>query len=1074
MNAARIHKFPHRTFSALPSLLALLLILQLALFTFGCGGGSQQSTPPPPSSPDFTLAAAPTTAIVSPGSGTSVSISAAGVNGFSSQVSVQLSGLAAGVSATPASFTLTPGTPQSVVLSASISAPVNTSTATFTGTSGSLSHTTQVTVSVSAQTTAALPSRTRYVRSDAVTEYGYSLNSHWEVFHSPTSRFFVTDPDSNQVFVFDSATESEIGSIAVPGAYGIDQTPDQKTLYVGTLIGDVYTIDPSAMTVTHRYIASQIGPNGYSGIIALPLSNGSIALLGAAGGIPSVDGSSSFAIWNPATNSITLYASSYGLGQLNAPATVVCGPLENIGGFGVTADRSTVVLGSIDSDSTLCEVNAATGQDDYVTTETSFIYRIAASSDGNYIALPVYPSQVTLYDAHTLAKVNQFAVAGDTSSASNLIFSADSQTLFVPSASTVYGYGVVSGQLTGWLSNLVVEPESGGGNVGPSANPNFEASDGTGLLAGPMEEGFGFLDTTTLHTGPVGTAFLNGYLTPATGPASGGTATQWEAPLTDSSGAKVYFGGSPSSSVTADGGNIAATTPAGSAGPVPVYLFAPDGGTQLIPDGFSYGPSILEVTPNTATTDGGGTGIVYGYGFGSTSTTTVPSNLTVTVGGASAAIVGFNPNAYNNIAPPFLLQSVYFTIPPGTSAAAVSVTTGSGQTVAPSVLTYLPAAKQFPLAGSQLAQGVYDPIRDLYYFTDVNRIQVFSLSQGQWLPAINIPAPNGAAQRLWGIALSPDSTKLAVTDAQADAIYLINPANTSSIQTFAGPSEEAGVSDDPAGIAISDAGIAYITVAVEGVSSGDGFYKLDTNTGTLTSYGNSNPGLSSYNGSGDLYLRTEITSDNSHVFFNNDGYVFSINTATDTVSPPTVDQGCCYGNYDLALASQQTQFESSSYLYDMNLNAESSLVMNDREASDVSYVYGAKFSPDGSLLFQPSANGVDVFDGRLGLLLKRIALPFALSTNYDALVADGSDNKLIAITGANGDGIAVLDLTSIAQPAPLGYAAQRSASLARALAGRDAVNFKGLPSQQNPAMFGVRVIPHITHFIQAPFPRIRR
>src|SRR5580698_7538180 len=156
MNAARIHKFP-RTFSALPSLLALLLILQLALFTFGCGGGSQQSTPPPPSSPDFTLAAAPTTAIVSPGSGTSVSISAAGVNGFSSQVSVQLSGLAAGVSATPASFTLTPGTPQSVVLSASISAPVNTSTATFTGTSGSLSHTTEVTVSVSAQTTAALP-----------------------------------------------------------------------------------------------------------------------------------------------------------------------------------------------------------------------------------------------------------------------------------------------------------------------------------------------------------------------------------------------------------------------------------------------------------------------------------------------------------------------------------------------------------------------------------------------------------------------------------------------------------------------------------------------------------------------------------------------------------------------------------------------------------------------------------------------------------------------------------------------------------------------------------------------------
>ena len=45
----------------------------------------------------------------------------------------------------------------------------------------------------------------------------------------------------------------------------------------------------------------------------------------------------------------------------------------------------------------------------------------------------------------------------------------------------------------------------------------------------------------------------------------------------------------------------------------------------------------------------------------------------------------------------------------------------------------------------------------------------------------------------------------------------------------------------------------------------------------------------------------------------------------------------------------------------------------------------------------------------------------SLSPNYDALVADGKDDVLIAITG-NGDGIAMVDLTSIMDPPPLPYA----------------------------------------------------
>jgi hypothetical protein len=196
----------------------------------------------------------------------------------------------------------------------------------------------------------------------------------------------------------------------------------------------------------------------------------------------------------------------------------------------------------------------------------------------------------------------------------------------------------------------------------------------------------------------------------------------------------------------------------------------------------------------------------------------------------------------------------------------------------------------------------------------------------------------------------------------------------------------------------------------------DGFLKLNTATGTFTDYG--------IGASGNTQFRNAISSDNARVFFNNYGQPFSVDTATDTVSYSSFSPGCCYGDYDLSLSSNQISLEATSYLFDTNLNAESYLVLNDYETQNTTYVYGVKLSPDGSLLFQPSIAGIDVFDGRIGTLRTRIALPYALSQNFDALVSDGKDNVLLAITGATGDGIAVLDLTSLSEPAPLPYTSE--------------------------------------------------
>src|SRR5580698_8288181 len=98
------------------ALWAFSTLIGLALTS--CGGGSN-----PASVADFSLSATPTTVTVPPG-GTSqqISINATPVNGFTSMVSVAVTGLPTGVTAQPASLTLTPGTAQTITLSASSAA----------------------------------------------------------------------------------------------------------------------------------------------------------------------------------------------------------------------------------------------------------------------------------------------------------------------------------------------------------------------------------------------------------------------------------------------------------------------------------------------------------------------------------------------------------------------------------------------------------------------------------------------------------------------------------------------------------------------------------------------------------------------------------------------------------------------------------------------------------------------------------------------------------------------------------------------------------------------------------------
>lgn len=868
------------------------------------------------------------------------------------------------------------------------------------GSSGAQSQQVALDLQINADTGNVSLSRTRYVRTDAVQPYAV-------LFNSTTNRFFMSDPGSNQIFVFDATARQLVGSIIVPGAYGMDETPDGSVLYAGTQIGDVYAIDPATMAVTQRYLSSQIGPTGFQAYAVQVMANGELALLGGQGGDPLIDGYSSFAFWNPVTNSLQ---TGRQIGK--------CARTGYIFAFVATGDRSLLVLENQNPSGTtaseLCTIDPVTGQTNSVSITG---LPVTPTPDGKSILVLGFgiAAQIEVFDAQTLAQTATLPV-GDFPSGTYIVISPDSSTVYLAPelGGIVSAFSLSTGAQVGWIPDLYTEP------IGTWIG----AIDNTGLLAGVNVEGVGFLDAAAMQTGPVGRPFLNGYVTPNTGPASGGTSVNtYFSPSTNL--AAVYFGQNLATAITSNSSQLDATTPAGSGGPVDVVALMTDGGAEILPQAFSYGPTILEVTPNASTAEGSGTGWIFGYGFGSDSSNQIPQGLQVTVGGQAVQITAFNPSGYSYGTASTPVQSLSFTIPPGTAGTAsnISVTTPSGTATLQSGMQYLPAVQEFSLTGTTLAQGIHDSYRDLYYFTDTNKIQVFSKTQGKWLSPISIPAPNGAAQRLWGIALSPDGTELAVADISAGVIYELNPSNPASVSTFPVSVTALGTVE-PVAVAISDKGMIYYAT-MSGVDGAHGFFKLNMSTGAITDYGITSPGLYSDGRPLDVFLHAAISADNSKVFFNQDGAVFTVDIASDHLTFGAADPSCCYGDYDLTLSSGQATLEATSYLYDAELNAESYLVLSDQDATYIEYVYGTQLSPDGMLLFQPSTNGIDVFDGQLGVLLSRIALPVSLSQNYDALVGDGQDNVLLAITGNNGSGIAIVDLSSLPDPPPLANKARR-------------------------------------------------
>jgi hypothetical protein len=122
---------------------AFLWAASLLTILTGCGGGG--STSPA----DFTLAIAPSTIALTPGGpAQAIAITTSTVNGFTGNVSVAVGSLPAGVTASPMTLSVTPGSLQQITVTAGPTAAKGNASIGLQGTSGSLTHSVTAAVTV--------------------------------------------------------------------------------------------------------------------------------------------------------------------------------------------------------------------------------------------------------------------------------------------------------------------------------------------------------------------------------------------------------------------------------------------------------------------------------------------------------------------------------------------------------------------------------------------------------------------------------------------------------------------------------------------------------------------------------------------------------------------------------------------------------------------------------------------------------------------------------------------------------------------------------------------------------------
>jgi len=862
------------------------------------------------------------------------------------------------------------------------------------------------------------PIRTRFLRNDGEYYLGQFV-PHITAYDAAHRQFFVSNPSLNEIDIFDAVQEIEVAQIPVPMPWGIDVSPFGNMLYAGTGSGDIYEIDTVTLQVQQRIPASSIGPSGFAATEALVLSDGRLALLGSQQGIIGVDGTSGAAVWDPVTNSLDAGTA------LAIGGSSLCS-MSNIGAFAVSGDRTRILLADVSDDGMFCSYDPVARVATWGAYARDFIRQIIPTPDGTRCFLTTNSSGIGVFDAKTAQLLGQAGSNGryDTlpGGAAGAVMSLDGKTLYLVNQDT----GDVGGFDTGSLARVTWVPTFE--VTDDQTVPIISAIDETGLIVGPIGHGVAFLDSSQSAAVPMtyvrggyspGTWLMGSdFADPATGPMGGGTSISYFSWATNPAPPPVsqfYVGNQPVGglAVTQDQFDTVNTAngqvpPSAVAGPVDLTLVLGDGSLAVGPEGFSYGPSFLNLLPNAATAEGGQQGTIMGYGIKQEELDPESDNsasaVQVAIGGQDAPVTAVYPTPA--IIPyPLPVQALQFTIPPGTAGSMVDValTSASGTATANGAFHYTAALESYPVTAT-LQGGIYDQNRDLYYFADRAQIQVLSRSTGSWLAPIQLPGTTSYTQLLQ-ISESPDGSLLVASDFGDLAIYVVHLASAGYVIRYPLPQRSAPAAFyAPVGVAITNAGIVYVTTQDISGTGAPAFHKFNTATGAFSDF------AGFYSAESDMLDRLQWSPDGSRIYFNFETTPGWLDPTNDAVYFTTS------GSSDLAVSGDGNTVDAAGSFADPSLNVESTPAYVDRETWFATFIVGQKLNHDGSIMFQPLTDGIDVIARNTGRLLYRVQLPLTVADVYDLIVVDSSSNSVGIITAT---GVSFADLSSLPVPGNL-------------------------------------------------------
>ena len=969
-----------------------------------CGGG--QSGPGGSNAPDFTLSVSPTSLTLQPGTGGTVQVTLTPVNSFSGAAQVQVQNLPTGVTLSETQFSVSASSPQSVNVATDLSVTAGSYSLAFQGTSGSLSHSATLKVAVNAGNSP--PSR-----ADFVPTYDTPESATYD---KARKLVYVSNPIRGTVDVVSSTTYKVLKSIPIPAPRGLDISVDGSKIYVGTNTQALYVIDATTQRLSQRYFIPA-PPGGAFDIAWEPQklvqsANGKLVVLGLSNGTYQI------ATWDLTTNTYQVRA--------DAPFG-----FDNTGVIARSGDGTKVILANDVSSGEVTLYDSAT--DSFRSTSgLPFPFAVAANSNGTQFAVAA-SDQIYVYDAqlnllHTLPASTPIQYSPD---GSKLYIVGFLGTLPVVEIFDMQTYGLIG-----------MSPSYSSGIIDFSQDPPFIqekplVADEAGRLFGAADHGLAIDDTTDLHS-YTGTEYPTDAI-PVMYPGEGPPEMQQIVKLPETQNhptpPSIWFGEVPASGTQEDLENITTTTPGLAAtGPVNVRLIDNSQVQSFIPQAYSYGSSLISNPDLAASSSGGGYLSVFGYGLGALTHQGGPITTQVNVGTTAAQVLTSKPVA-DEEPYPFAMTHVEFQ-PPAVSAGAYDLTVNSAAGMATFKGGYHSLAIGNYSLDAQAFGIVFDSHRNQVYVSTANHVDVFSLTSSAFLQPIAIPALNGVFQ-LGGMALSPDGSKLLVTNWADGSVVIVNPDDLSNqVVAVTTPANSNPWVQGPQAVAVGNNGKALISVASAPsgspssrrrsgvkkkslvVKSGStpfaDLWELDLRTLTVT------PSILASNGIGSP-LSLESTDDGSKICLAGEYQPFALyDSASDTFQsgPEQGGSGDCAVSGSTAVAGA-TPFGRPALLdVALDFNGFASLTDYTKTSMNAeSNVTGLMLDPQGAILFQPFTQEIILFDAHTGQLLERIAMPTNVERiSNGALARDTTGLEVFALTDS---GLTVVHLDSL--PLAIGH-----------------------------------------------------